>query len=295
MPTTSCDIQILLALFRYHVLNRRQMQRLFFGLGKVVARNTRRRLGGLKARGYITRPNLGQFSEDDGSTTPVYYLTQAGREFLAKTLSDESFLTTNKHLPRSDWLLHWLAISETHIKLDQATSRPGEAIHLERWINEYDLADPKATKPEQKFVLYTLITEQPERLSCQPDSGFVLSLGAHYRVFFLEQDMGSSWPNQVAASKVPGYAAMAERGLVRTIFPEATSDKVFVLVVTTDARRRDALRKAIANKPGADLWKFTVASDLKSDTFFDGAIFYRCEGGAEPLVRRQSRDESTQY
>ncbi len=293
MPTTSRDIEILLALHRYHVLNRRQIQRLFFGLGKVAARNTRRRLQGLKFAGLITRHTLGPFTEDDGSTSPIYYLTQTGREFLAKTLSDEAYLITNKHVPRSDWLLHWLAISETHIKLDQATSRPGEAIHLERWINEYDLADPRATKPEQKFVLYTLIAEKPDRLSCQPDAGFLLSLADHKRAFFLEQDMGSSWPNQVAASKAPGYAAMAERNLVRTIFPEATSDKFFVLVITTDALRRDALRKAIANKPSADLWKFTVASELKPETFFEGAIFYRCEGGAEPLVRRQSRDEST--
>ena len=285
MPAPVSDIQILLALHRYHVLSRKQFQYLLYRSGKTASRTTRRRLLRLKVRGLIIRHMLGQISDDDGSAGPVYYLSKPGREYLARALSDPSYLETNRHVPRSDWLLHWLAISDTHIALDRAVDRPGEEIHLEGWINEYDLQNPKATKSEEKFLLYTLIAETPDRITCQPDAGFLLSLGAHKRIFFLEQDRGSMWPNQVAG-KTAGYAGMAERHLARTIFPEATSDKFFVLLVTTDARRRDALRKVIRNKPRADLWKFTTASELTPEPFFDGPVFYRCDGDPEPLVRR---------
>ena len=101
---------------------------------------------------------------------------------------------------------------------------------------------------------------------------------------------------QIAASKTPGYAAMAERRLHRRHFPQTTLDAFTVLMVAPSERRRDALRKAIATKPGAALWRFVAASDLTPERFLLDPIFHPCDGEPVPLIkpgrRRRWRHEA---
>ena len=95
--------------------------------------------------------------------------------------------------------------------------------------HEWDVINPEESSPERRFRLYTLLRESP-RLICAPDSAFMLSVGPHRKAFYLEQDRNTSGVRQIAASKTPGYAALAERQLHRQHFPETTLDTFSVRV-----------------------------------------------------------------
>jgi hypothetical protein len=93
---------------------------------------------------------------------------------------------------------------------------------------------------------------------------------------------------QIAASKTPGYAALAELKMHRQHFAGTTLDSFTVLMVAPDNRRRDALRNAIAEKPGANLWRFVSATDLKPESFLHGEIFFSYNEGPFSLVKSRS-------
>src|SRR5205807_104150 len=54
------------------------------------------------------------------------------------------------------------------------------------WIGEYDVINARAKNPEERYRLYTLISEEPKRLVCNPDAAFLLPVGEHRRIFYLE-------------------------------------------------------------------------------------------------------------
>lgn len=284
---TQRDINVLSALARYYVLSRAQIQSLCFApdeSGGANARVTRRRLQALVSESYIHRLRTYIYNPALGTPAPVYYPAKKGCEFLAVHTGDDRYYATPTRPPQAELALHWLAVSETHILLDQAIARQQD-VELAGWLNEYDQVNPAAKTPEEKYRIYTLIRRQP-RLVCAPDAAFLLSAFGHRKVYYLEQDRATSGVRQIAASKTLGYAAIAEQGLHRKHFPEATVPTFSVLMITTDARRRDALCREIGKKPGASLWKFAAAPDLCPETFLYEPIFFSCDSDAPaPLVK----------
>ena len=123
------------------------------------------------------------------------------------------------------------------------------------------------------------------RLVCAPVAAFLLSARDHAKVFYLEEDRATSGVQQIAATKTQGYAVLAEVFGHRRHFPEATIDKFTVLMVAPTARRRDALRKAIHDKPGSQLWRFASAEDMQPERFLHEPIWYPCEGDPAPLIK----------
>src|SRR6185369_16543392 len=103
--------------------------------------------------------------------------------------------------------------------LDEAI-KSQSAVTLDGWLNEWDICNKDESAPEKKYRLYTLIRESP-RLVCAPDAAFLLTVKGHSKVFYVEQDRATSGVYQVASSKSPGYAALAEAGLQRRHFPQA--------------------------------------------------------------------------
>lgn len=279
---TERDIAVLFALVRYYVLDRRQIQRLVFP-GDAGGRITRRRLQALVDAHLINRQSLVVCHPTAGAPAPVYFPSRQGCELLAEHSGDERYLATPTAAPIPHHVLHWLAVSETHIAFDDAVTHHGEA-KIDGWLNEWDVVNKDETSPEKRYRVYMLLRENP-RLVCAPDAAFLLSLRGHSKVFYLEQDRATSGVYQIAASKTQGYAAMAERGLHRRHFPEATIDSFTVLMVAPTSRRRDALRKALADKPGAPLWRFAAVEDLKPETLFTAPVYYPCVGEPMPLVK----------
>jgi len=279
---TERDFTILRALVRYYVLNRAQIQHLCFPDDQ-HGRVTRRRLQVLVNAKLINRTPMLVCNPMAGTPAPVYYPARKGCEFLAEYTGDERFLAAPHQTPQAHHLFHWLAVSDTHIALDAAIAAQQEVV-LTDWLSEWDVANKDESAPEKRFRIYTLIHESP-RLVCAPDAAFLLSMRGHAKVFYLEQDRNTSGVNQIAASKTPGYAAMAERQLHHKHFPQTTLDAFSVLIVAPSERRRDALRKAIAGKPGAALWRFACVHDLTPAKFLFAPIFHQCEGEPLPLIK----------
>lgn len=281
---TERDIDILRALVRYYVLNRQQIQRLVFPTDP-NGRVTRRRLQSLVDANLINRQNV-LFCHPLVTPAPVYFPARKGCELLAEQLDDERILTTPTQPPVPHHTFHWLAVSDTHIALDEAIAKQ-EAVTIEDWINEWDIVNKDESSPEKRFRLYTLIRDTP-RLVCAPDSAFLLNAFGHSKTFYLEQDRATSGVQQIASGKTLGYAAMAERQLQERHF-KATLSGFTVLMVSPSERRRDAMRKAIKDKPGSSLWRFAAASDLTTDKTLHMPIWYACNSDDPgPLVKSVS-------
>ncbi|MFN0051244.1 MAG: hypothetical protein ACKV0T_03585 [Planctomycetales bacterium] len=139
--------------------------------------------------------------------------------------------------------------------------------------------------PEKRYRLYTLLRAEP-KLICAPDAAFLLSMQGHKKVFYVEQDRNTSGVLQVASSKTKGYAVMAELNLQRRHFPQETVNAFAVIMVAPSPKRREALRAAIKEKPGAHLWRFASATDLTPEKFLHSPVFYPCVGEPTSLIKK---------
>ena len=63
-------------------------------------------------------------------------------------------------------------------------------------------------------------------------------------------------------------------------------------MIAPNERRRSALRKAIAGKPGATLWQFAALPEVTSDRFLFDSIWHPCQGEPVALVKRDYKAES---
>jgi Replication-relaxation len=282
---TDRDFDILRTVVRYYVLNRQQIQRLCCPQD-TNGRVTRRRLQVLVAAGLLNRQHTLFCHPLAGPAAPVYYPSRKGCELLAEMFDDERFLTTPTQAPIPHHTLHWLAISDFHIVLDAAIGAQS-AVALDGWLNEWDVCNKDESAPEKRFRLYTLIRESP-RLVCAPDAAFLLIVNGHSKVFYLEQDRNTSGVRQIAASKTQGYAIMAQTQMHRRHYPTATVNSFTVLMIAPTERRRDALRKAIHGKPGAELWRFAASTELTADRLLHSPVLYPCVGDPLPLVKLQA-------
>jgi len=287
---TDRDLAVLTAVHRYYVLNRPQIQRLCFA-GHESGRATRRRLQYLVSNGFLQRLRLVVHHPHAGSPGPVYYPAQRGLELLAEHFDDERYLLAPTRAPQAHHVFHWLAVSDTHIALDDAIARQ-KRVALESFINEYDVVNVEESAPEKRFRLYTLLRPAP-RLVCAPDAAFALTVDRHTKVFYLEQDRNTSGVKRVAASKCQGYAVMAECGLHTRHFPQTTVATFTVLCIAPTARRRDALKKAFTDKPDSALWRFASATDCLPERLLHAPIFHRVNGDPVPLVRPEMDTKET--
>lgn len=281
---TDRDIAVLQALCRYYVLNRPQLQRLCFPTDD-CGRVTRRRLQYLVQAKLIDRCGAAMHPLADGTPASVYYPARRGCEILAELTGDDRYLLTPNQTPQPFQVLHWIAVSHFHLTLEAAIAAQS-TVALESFLNEWDVANPDEASPEQHYRLYTLIQESP-RLVCAPDAGLLLAVREFRKAYYIEIDRNTSGVRRIAANKTRGYAAMAERNLHRRHFPTANVDPPGVLMIAPTPRRRDALAKAIADKPCAALWKFASMDDVRTETLLHTPIWHTCDRQIVTLVRSE--------
>lgn len=280
---THRDISILDHLARYYVLSRAQIQRLDFPHDN-VGRVTRRRLQFLVSHQFIRRmPLLLTCPTGDSCSGSIYYPARMGLEVLAEHYGDDRYLLATTRTPQPHRARHWLAVSDTHIALDQALLLNPQ-VHCPSFVNEWDVVNPEETEPSKRFRLYLVIEANKPRLVAAPDGGFLLEVAGHRKVAYLEQDRNTSSVSQIVASKHKGYAAMEKLGLQRKHFPDETTGSFVVLMIVPSDRRRELLRKAFCGHPGEHLWRFVTQGDLTPERFLFEPIFYRCDGEAVPLI-----------
>ncbi len=280
---TQRDINVLVSLAHYYTLSRPQISRLHFP-GDDNGRVTRKRLQLLLHLHLLNRTRMEVVNPAMGTPAPVYYPSREGCAFLAQELRDDRYHAVCTQTPTWQHLYHWLAVSDTHILLDQAAAlTPG--VCVAEWINEWAIVNPDESVPERRFRLFTLLSEDP-RLICAPDGAFLLEKDGHRKVFYLEQDRDTTKPAaRVAARKHAGYAALFERQLHRRHFPTATVEKFCVLMLAPTPKRRDALVTAMRGKPGESLWKFASLTELTSEGFLTAPVFHASTGAPTSLLR----------
>lgn len=289
---TERDTHVLRTIADYFALSRMQVQRLCFPLD-ANGRITRRRLQTLIDAKFIQRHPVPVPVHGVGSPCPVYFPARRGCEFLADFLGDDRYRGLSAQTPQPHLLLHWLAISETHIALNASLPHaPG--VTLDGWINEWATLNPLSNNPHERYQLYTVLDESP-RLVCAPDAAFCLAVRGVSKAFYLEQDRNTSGVRQIATSKTKGYAVLAERMLHRRHFPHATLDDFVVLMVMPSAHRRDAVRKAMIELkvPGASLWRFATMHDLTPTQFLTAPVWYPVEGEPKAVIRAETLTPST--
>ncbi len=281
MVVTEKDIAVIKAVCSFYVVTRSQVHRCCFPTHR-DGRATRKRLGRLVHAGYIAKmPTPVAFPT--GNSGPAYYPTQKGLELLYSYFDDEKYLAVNTQQPRKDLLFHWLMISEIHLIVEQAVAAE-DAVTLDVWFNEWQTL-PNTDSQGKRYYLHMVLRKLP-LLSCSPDAGFLLSILGHHKAFYVEADRGTSGVRQVAARKAPGYAEVARRKLHRRHFPQTTMDDFAVLLITTDARRRDRLAQEIAKKESPELWLFADRADVKPETFlYDETVWFNHAGEAGPLIQ----------
>ena len=245
---TDRDISILAALVRYYVLNRQQIQRLVFP-NDPNGRITRRRLQLLVDEHLINRQNT-LFCHPSAAPAPVYYPARKGCELLADHFEDQRYLLTPTASPIPHHTFHWLAVSDTHIALDEAVSREQE-VKLEGWINEWDVVNKNESQPEKHFRLYTLLRETP-RLVCVPDAAIHLSFRGASKVYYLEQDPRHIRNQPDCQRKNGRICGHGGANAPSSAFSTSHARSVLGAMVAPTPKRRDALRRAICGKPGAD-------------------------------------------
>jgi len=290
MPVTQHDILLLNTLARFYVLTREQLQRLCFP-DHQSGRSTRKRLTKLRQDGYLQKHRIPVAFPGTNAAAPVYYLAKPAAEVLASWFGDESFLAVNTKTPRGDRLNHWIAVNETRMTLERAVAAEPR-VKLEAWINEWETVNKDAAAAEQ-FCLHTQLHENPP-LSCSPDAGFLLTLGPYRKVYYLEQDLGTSSPQQVAARKTKGYAELAAIEGHRRHFPSTTFNVFGVLCLTTNAYRRKAIAKCVAKRPRPELWLFIDQSEVTPESFLTGPITYNHAEQPAPLVELDSDSTDNQ-
>lgn len=279
---TERDLHVLRVVARYSVLSRVLIQRLCFPDDR-SGRITRRRLQLLVDAHLLNRTPTPVFNPAGGAAWPAYFSSRPGLEYLAEHLADERFLGLSCQTPQSHHLLHWLAVSETHILLDQALAAQS-LVSCDGWINEWDTVCVTETLPEKRYRLYSLLQTEP-RLICAPDAAFLLAAHGHRKIFYLEQDRQTSGVKQIAAGKCRGYAALLAQQAHQRHFPQATVAGFAVLMLAPNERRRDALRTAFIDKPAQELWRFASVTDLTIESFLFAPVFYPVDGEPVPLVR----------
>lgn len=275
------DFNVLATIARYYLLTRDQIQSICFP-GQTSGRSTRRRLLRLREANYLTKHRVPVALPDTNGAAPVYYVTKSGTEALASYFEDERFLATNTKHPRADRLSHWIAINQTRLLLERAIAAQSY-VELGGWVTEWETVNKDAVETDQ-FVLHTQLSENPP-LSCSPDAAFLLTVNGVSKVFYLEQDLGTSSPTQIAARKTKGYAAMLDRELHRKHFPETTLGRFSVLVVTNSAYRCKAIGEALQKRPHPEAWLLINQKELTVGSFLHSPIVYDTQAVPGPLVK----------
>lgn len=284
MTLNQHDLDLLATVARYYVLTREQIQQISFP-GHASGRATRKRLTRLRHAGYLQKHSVPVVLPEATGAAPVYYLTRQGTEALASYFDDEKWLATNTKHPRADRLSHWIAINEVRRVVEQAVARQDQ-VRLVEWFTEWQTINPEAGEAE-RFVLHTQLSKEPP-LSCSPDAAFLLEVSGHRKAYYVEVDLGTSSPDQIAARKTKGYAGLAEVQHHRVHFPATTLPTFSILFFTTNAYRARETARAVRKRPRPDLWLFLNRKEITADNFLFQPLTYNSELVAGPLVKLAS-------
>ncbi len=285
MKTTDRDINVLDLALECGFLVSNQIRRELFPNDKDGS-VTRGWLRTLEAAGYIMRRRAEVANPLTSNTMPVWVITERGICLLALKRDDVSYLNRKPPCTRS-WqnFAHYVCVADLMLMLRKAAASQTR-VQLGPTYFEHTIVNAEADEPAKRYMLYSVVSEEPKRIVCAPDAAFELQVGQHRRAYYLELERGTDTPTRVAAKKTPGFAGLRDTRKWRLHYPE--SPEFRVIAVSPTASWRDSLRNAIKDKSGADLWLFAAQTELTPETLLHSEVFYTADEGPRPLVRPET-------
>jgi hypothetical protein len=278
MRITGRDNQVLRSFARYGILNRRLVQQLHFSDDESGTRVSRRRLTALVEGGFLRKHPVAVASTNDEFPAPVFTLAPGGCQYLANKFGGEYSRLRPIRIPNPSHLFHAVAVARLHVTLDLAAAQQDD-IEILEWRNEYDDGIDKDQRDPRR--LYTVMSSC-RKIVCAPDAGFVLSQKDKTSLFYVEVERRATTSSrQILFRKAPGYAELARRKLYRKHFPKAVVDRFTVLLIAPSAQKRTTILQTFERLAPAtyrsDLWAFTSAADVASESILESPIFFRCD------------------
>lgn len=285
MQLTDRDISVLELLLTFGYLITSQIRSVLFPNDKDGS-VTRERLRKLEAAGLVHRRRAEVANPLTSNTIPVWIITEKGICLLSLRKNDATILNQRPPCTRS-WqnFTHYVAVADLLLKAKQSIAAQTR-VQLGDMFFEHTLVNAAADDAAHRYKLYTVLAETPKRLICAPDASFELKVAAYRRPYYIELERGTDTPARVAAKKTPGYHGLFVSKQFKRHYPDANDFRV--LCVAPTSSWRDSLRKAVRDKPGADLWLFMALDEIKPDTFLHGNIAYTCTEGPRPFVRPEA-------
>jgi len=270
---TSRDIAVVEAIHRYRMLERRQVESLFFQKAPGQRTNTNRsreRLRLLYQHGYLERVPR-PIHPSQGSKGPVYRLGVNGAKFLAKRA--EVSLSQFHYWGRGDdkdarqtrvqpmFLEHGIALADIRIAVEQSAKRQGLTIEL--WRDEMEFRHPQ----EKEAVNVALSPDtQKERIPIMPDGYFVLISPRGRAHFFLEMDRSTETIRKTWQRKIVGYKEYILGGKFHQQYGVAWPQTPLRILTATISIDRAQHLKAAAERYGpleaAQMFLFAPFSEL---------------------------------
>ncbi len=221
---------------------------------------------------------------------PIYVLTTSGSCALAQETRDVADVLAIEPTFRDySSLQHYLALSSLHMTIDRAFAAQKAARQHALYFEHEVIA--ASADPSCRYRLHTSFPHS--NLKCCPDSALEFEVHGYRRALYFEFETGSDGsPQRVVAKKHKGYAQLQASGLFRRHFPQARDFRV--VCMCPYASFRDSLRAAFREKrgeetvtlPGADLWLFALADEIRPETFLHEPLLWALDRGPFPLIPR---------
>lgn len=255
---TSRDEAVIEAIYRYRVLDTKQIKQLFFAnVGRRVAE---RRLERLFDHEYLVRrrppPNANILNPM--ASAILYLLGKRGNQFLLSNGYDEVRWNPRHNTVGYEHLEHLMAINNVRIAVEIAC-HDSEIYQLDKWIDDTTL------KQNSEYVRLSGLRKP---VAVIPDGYFRLTLPDGDVHFFLELDRANMESKRIKR-KVRAY--LAYRGQAERRFG---SSKFRVLFVTTSQKRLLNMKKATEDAKGKTRFWFTTIEDLSSNSVLNQEIWH---------------------
>lgn len=272
-PPSPRDCKILQVTSLVNVATRRQLQSYCEGDHK--DRQMRRSCERLSRRDLLRRSSPIYADPLSNSAAYVYSSTENGLYAQAEQSGDPTILLRPHSPPETNLVRHEILVTETQLILMKSVEAEPD-VELVRPLRRGHIINPE--EPDQtKHRTFTFDLSNGKPLYCEPDFAFELKYHSARVGFCMELETGANGAKRKIARCHQGYEALADQSNQRfaELFPEVTKGPFIILAVAPTAGYRDAMRKAIADKPTAGLWRFAVLRDLNPQSFLFEPIWYR--------------------
>ena len=284
---TERDTQIIEAVHRYRILERSQVEQLFFaqadGLAHTNTNRARERLRFLYQHGYLERI-LRPIHPWLGSHGPAYRLAARGARLLAECTGTS--LHEFHYWGRGDdkdarqtqvtsmFLEHGIAAASVRIAIERAALANG--CRIEVWHDEITVRRNR----EWDSVMVALSPErQPERIPIIPDGYFVLTTPQGRGHFFLEVDRTTETIANRWQRKIWGYKEYVLSGGFHQRYALNGPQTPLRILTTTLSPERAQNLKVAAERYGppqaAQLFLFAPLSDISTHNPLTSVMWLR--------------------